>query len=86
MLPKDSPVANFRIALNRDMNKTYYKHRDDMLKPELRELIHKYFPFERLKLKPELLARENGLKHSLRLYLNNLKIMSLVSIIWLKRL
>ncbi|NQY78790.1 MAG: hypothetical protein HRT47_00575 [Candidatus Caenarcaniphilales bacterium] len=71
--PKNSPVANFRIALNRYMNKVYEEHRDDMLKPELRELVHKYFPFERFKLKPELLPRNNGLKHSLRLYLNNLK-------------
>jgi hypothetical protein len=71
--PQESNMGRFRTATNRQLQPLYEKQRDFRLKPELRELIDKYFPFERLKLKPEFLPREHGLKHSLRLYLNNLK-------------
>jgi hypothetical protein len=71
--PQKSQMGRFRTATNRLLQPLYEKQRDFRLKPELRELIDKYFPFERLKLKPEFLPREHGLKHSLRLYLNNLK-------------
>lgn len=71
--PQASNMGRFRTATNRLLQPLYEEQRDFRLKPELRELIDKYFPFERLKLKPKFLPREHGLKHSLRLYLNNLK-------------
>jgi hypothetical protein len=71
--PQTSKMDRFRTATNRLLQPLYEEQRDFRLKPELRELIDKYFPFERLKLKPKFLPREHGLKHSLRLYLNNLK-------------
>ena len=71
--PQENNMGSFRTATNRLLHPSYEEQRDFRLKPELRELIDKYFPFERLKLKPEFLPREQGLKHSLRLYLNNLK-------------
>lgn len=71
--PQDTDMGRFRTATNRLLQPLYEERRDFRLKPEIRELIDKYFPFERLKLKPEFLKREHGLKHSLRLYLNNLK-------------
>jgi predicted translin family RNA/ssDNA-binding protein len=71
--PQASNMGRFRTATNRLLQPLYEEQRDFRLKPELRELIDKYFPFERLKLKPKFLPRGHGLKHSLRLYLNNLK-------------
>jgi len=71
--PQDSDMGRFRTATNRLLHPLYEERRDFRLKPELGELLDKYFPFERLKLKPEFLKRDHGLKHSLRLYLNNLK-------------
>ena len=71
--PQASKMGRFRTATNRLLQPLYEEQRDFRLKHELRELIDKYFALERLKLKPKFLPREHGLKHSLRLYLNNLK-------------